>query len=171
MLTCIGLSKRTEKKPSKPAPSPRQPQAKEIHERPEEEGLLSPRVHSPHWSPTLCPHPWTPSFHTCQQPQTEPWVYDCDFTLPRTSEWDRFESLIAELDSKQADLSPPRVIRSITDLHISQTTVSYVALALILLLFCRCIIKLIEKLIAIAWYNCHKHETIVPVSCQWYCYN
>ncbi|XP_029925461.1 SAM domain-containing protein SAMSN-1b isoform X2 [Myripristis murdjan] len=122
VLTCIGLSKRTEKKPSKPAPSSRQPQAKEIHERPEEEGLWSPRVHSPHWSPTVCPHPWTPSFHTCHQPQTEPWVYDCDFTLPRTTEWDRFESLIAELDSKQADLSPPRVVRSITDLHISQTT-------------------------------------------------
>ncbi|XP_078142544.1 SAM domain-containing protein SAMSN-1b [Centroberyx gerrardi] len=111
VLTCIGLGKRTEKKNSKSAPSPLQlQQAKEIREDPEV------------WSPSGCPQPWTPSYHTCHQPRHEPWVHSFDFALPRTTEWDRFESLVEELDSKQSDPSPPREICSITDLEATRST-------------------------------------------------
>ncbi|KAM7398576.1 hypothetical protein PAMA_006467 [Pampus argenteus] len=131
-LTCIGLGKRTEKKkPSKTSPSPQQKKAKDVHEdseeekeEKEEEGFRSPRVGDHLWSPFDCSQPWTPFYHTCHQPQRELWVCGGTLTLPRATEWDRFESLIQELDGKQSDLSPPQMIRSITDLHFTQSTFS-----------------------------------------------
>ncbi|KAM7374852.1 hypothetical protein PAMP_007487 [Pampus punctatissimus] len=123
-LTCIGLGKRTEKKPSKTAPSQQQKKAKDVHEDSEEEGFRSPRVGDHLWSPFDCSQPWTPFYHTCHQPQHELRVCGGTLLLPRTTEWDRFESLIQELDGKQSDLSPPQMIRSITDLHFTQSTFS-----------------------------------------------
>ncbi|KAI3373397.1 hypothetical protein L3Q82_022009 [Scortum barcoo] len=119
MLTCIGLGRRTEKKPHKTAPSPQQ-QAKDLHEESEEEGIWSPHLGNYLWNPFECPQTWTPFYHTCQQPRHELWV--CGATLPRTSEWDRFESLIRELDSKQSDPSPPQTVCSFTDLQPPQST-------------------------------------------------
>ncbi|XP_044079475.1 SAM domain-containing protein SAMSN-1b [Siniperca chuatsi] len=111
VLTCIRLGRRTEKKPSKTAPTPQQQQqqAKDVHEDSEEEGV---------WNPLECPQPWTPFYHTCHQPRHELWV------CGGTTEWDRFESLIQELDSKQSDLSPTQTICSITDLQLSQNTLT-----------------------------------------------
>ncbi|XP_044225950.1 SAM domain-containing protein SAMSN-1b [Thunnus albacares] len=128
VLTCIGLGKRTEKKPCKTAPSPQQrrqqQQAKDVCEDSEEEGFWSPRVRDHLWSPFDCSQPWSPFYHTCQQPRHELWGCGGTLSLPRTTEWDRFESLIQELDSKQSDLSPPQMIRSITDLHLTQNTLT-----------------------------------------------
>ncbi|XP_076605890.1 SAM domain-containing protein SAMSN-1b [Chaetodon auriga] len=126
VLTCIGLGKRTEKKPSKTAPSPQQQQqAKGVHEDSEDEGGWSPRLGNYLWSPFECPQPWTPFYHTCHQPRHELWVCGGTLSLPRTTEWDRFESLIQELDSKQSDLSPPQTgCRPITDLQRSQNTLT-----------------------------------------------
>ncbi|XP_035034251.2 SAM domain-containing protein SAMSN-1b isoform X4 [Hippoglossus stenolepis] len=122
VLTCIGLGKRTEKS-SKPAASAQRQQAKE-HEDSEEEGILSPRVGTHLWSPFECPQPWTPFYHTCQQPRHELWVCGGTLSLPRTTEWDRFETLIQKLDVKQPSPSPPQMIRSITDLHLSQNAMT-----------------------------------------------
>lgn len=132
VLTCIGLGKRSEKKPSKTAPSPQQQpqQAKDIHEDSEEEGVWSPRVGNYLWNPFECPQPW-PFHHTCHQPQHELWVCGGTLSLPRTTEWDRFESLIRELDSKQSDLSPPQTICSPTDLQLPQNTVRYTLVLLL----------------------------------------
>eukprot|EP00064_Thunnus_orientalis_P015497 superscaffoldBa00002879_g15550 len=128
VLTCIGLGKRTEKKPCKTAPSPQQrrqqQQAKDVYEDSEEEGFWSPRVRDHLWSPFDCSQPWSPFYHTCQQPRHELWGCGGTLSLPRTTEWDRFESLIQELDSKQSDLSPPQMIRSITDLHLTQNALT-----------------------------------------------
>lgn len=133
MLTCIGLGKRSEKKSSKAAPSPlqQQQQAKDVHEDSEEEGVWIPQAGHYLWNPFECPQPWTPLHHTCHQPQHELIVGGGTLSLPRTTEWDRFESLIQELDSKQSDLSPPQKICSITDQQLSQNTVRC---ALVLLL-------------------------------------
>ncbi|XP_069021120.1 SAM domain-containing protein SAMSN-1-like [Embiotoca jacksoni] len=118
VLTCIGLGKRTEKEPSSPQQQ-RQQQATGLHGDTEEEDVWSPKCESLLWGPFDCPQSWT-LYHTCHQPQHGPWAGGGTLSLPRTSEWDRFESLIQELDGKLLDLSPPQMIRSITDLHLSQ---------------------------------------------------
>ncbi|GAA6218495.1 SAM domain-containing protein SAMSN-1-like [Lates japonicus] len=118
VLTCIGLGRKTERSP-KTVPSPQQQQAKD-HEYSEEEGLWSHGVGNHLWSPFECSQPWAPFYHTCHQPRHDLWVCGGTLSLPRTTEWDRFESLIQELDNKQSNLSPPQMIRSITDLHLSQ---------------------------------------------------
>lgn len=124
VLTCIGLGTRTEEKPSKTAPSPhQQQQARDVHEDSEEEGVWSPRLGNYLWSSFECPQPWPPFYHTCQQPRHELWVCGSTMSLPRATEWDRFESLIQELDSKQSDLPPPPT--TITDLQLAQNTVRY----------------------------------------------
>ncbi|XP_054481202.1 SAM domain-containing protein SAMSN-1b [Anoplopoma fimbria] len=123
VLTCIGLGKRAEKKPSMTNPSPQQQQqqlARDVHEDSEGEAVWSPQLGNYQWYPFECPQTWTPFYHTCRQPRHEPSVCGGTLSLPRTTEWDRFESLIQELDSKQSHLSPPQMIRSITDLQLSQ---------------------------------------------------
>ncbi|CAJ1064583.1 SAM domain-containing protein SAMSN-1b [Xyrichtys novacula] len=116
VLTCIGLGRRAEKPLSKTASSPQlqQHKAKNTRADSKEEGVW--------WSPFECPQPWSPFYHTCQQPQHELSVCGGTLSLPWATEWDRFESLIQELDRKQPDLSPPETIPSITDLQFSQNT-------------------------------------------------
>ncbi|AWP00519.1 putative SAM domain-containing protein SAMSN-1-like [Scophthalmus maximus] len=118
VLTCIGLGKRAEK-----SSSPQRQQAKGRDDS-EEEGIVSPRVGNHLWSPFECPQPWSPFYHTCHPPRHELWGCGGTLSLPRATEWDRFESLIQELDIKQPSLSPPQMIRSITDLHLSPNTLT-----------------------------------------------
>ncbi|XP_047463268.1 SAM domain-containing protein SAMSN-1b [Mugil cephalus] len=122
VLTCIGRGKKSEKKPSKgPLPQqPRQQQATNLHGDPEEDGAWNPSFGNHLWSPFDCPQPWSSFYHSCHQPRHELWPCEGTISLPRTTEWDRFESLIQKLDSRQSDLPAPQMIRSITDLHLSQ---------------------------------------------------
>ncbi|XP_034540076.1 SAM domain-containing protein SAMSN-1b [Notolabrus celidotus] len=119
VLTCIGLGRRTENTLSKTDSSLQlqQHKVRNIHEDSKDEGVW--------WSPFECPQPWSPFYHTCQQPQHEPRVCGGGtLSLPWATEWDRFESLIQELDRKQPDLSPPQMIPSIADLQFSQNTLT-----------------------------------------------
>ncbi|KAM6983555.1 SAM domain-containing protein SAMSN-1b isoform 2-T2 [Tautogolabrus adspersus] len=119
VLTCIGLGRRTDKTLAKTASSPQhqQQRATNDHVESKEEGVW--------WSPFECPQPWSPFYHTCQQCQHELWVCGGSLSLPWTTEWDRFESLIQELDSKQPDLCPlPQTVPSITELQFSQNTLT-----------------------------------------------
>lgn len=128
VLSCIGLGMSAENKPSTTTPSPqRQRQlTSDVYEDSEEEGLWSPR-RGYQWNPFECPQPWTPFYHTCRQPQHELPVCSGNLSLPRTTEWDRFESLIQELDRKLSDLSSPEMIRSITDRPLPPNTVRQTA--------------------------------------------
>ncbi|KAF3706757.1 SAM domain-containing protein SAMSN-1 [Channa argus] len=119
-LTCIDLGKRTVK-PCKTISSPQQLQAN-IHDESVEEGAWRSGVATRLWIPLECPQPCTLFYHTCHQARRELWVCGGTLSLPRTTEWDRFESLVQELDNKQCNPSPPQLIRSITDLHLSQNT-------------------------------------------------
>lgn len=120
MSTCIRLGMRTEKKPANTAPSlPQHQKVKDVHGDLEEEGIWSHRLGNYLWSPFDCPQPWTPFYHTCQQPQHELWVCGGTMSLPWVTEWDHFESL--ELDCRQSDLSPPPT--TITDPQLKQNTV------------------------------------------------
>ncbi|KAM6911517.1 SAM domain-containing protein SAMSN-1b [Lycodopsis pacificus] len=107
-----------------PSPQRQQQLTRDVHEDSEEEGVWSPQLGNYQWNPFECPQPWTPFYHTCRQPRHEPSVCGGTLPLPRTTEWDRFESLIQELDSKQSDLSPPEMIRFITDLPLPQNTLT-----------------------------------------------
>ncbi|XP_075957461.1 SAM domain-containing protein SAMSN-1b [Anarhichas minor] len=93
VLTCIGLGKRAENKPSMTTPSPQRQQqlTRDVHEDSEEEGVWSPQLGNYQWNPFECPQPWTPFYHTCRQPRHEPSVCGGTLPLPRTTEWDRFE--------------------------------------------------------------------------------
>ncbi|XP_056141180.1 SAM domain-containing protein SAMSN-1b [Lampris incognitus] len=121
VINCIGLGKRTTKKSTKTASSPWQGHSKGAEKDKEEEELWRPEDNSHQWIPAYPSQPWPPSYHTCHQLRHEPWIYGFDFTLPRTTEWDHFESLLEELDAKKLELSPSRVVRSITDQGISES--------------------------------------------------
>ncbi|XP_077962612.1 SAM domain-containing protein SAMSN-1b isoform X3 [Gasterosteus aculeatus] len=125
VLTCIGLGRRAENKPSMKTPSPQRQQqlTRDVHGDTEEEGLSS-YLRNDQWNPFECPQPWTPLYHTCRQPRHETPLGGGTLSLPRTPEWDRFESLIQELDSKQSDLSPSVMVRSVTDLPLPQNTLT-----------------------------------------------
>lgn len=130
VLTCIGLGTRTEKKPSKPSPSPlqqRQQEAKDVRGDSDEEGVWSPKLGNYLWSPFECPQPWSPFYHTCHQPRPELWARGT-LSLPQTTAWDRFESLIQELDRKQPDLSPPQTSCSITNLQLADKNVRHTSI-------------------------------------------
>ncbi|KAL0994369.1 hypothetical protein UPYG_G00121250 [Umbra pygmaea] len=120
VITCIRLGKKTETNTSKAA-LPQKPQ--DFIEK-TGEGPWSNGVNDHHWSPTDIPPPWDVPYHTCHRTPGEPWNYGFDFTLPRATAWDHFESLVQELDRKQtaSEFSSQRVIRSITDLDISEYT-------------------------------------------------
>lgn len=122
VLTCIGRRRKTERRLSKTAPLPQQllqQHARNLHKDPEEDEAWSTRVGNYLWSPF--DYPQTFFSQTCYQPRHGL----CE--LPQTTEWDRFETLVhwTELDRKQSGLFPPQMIRSITDLHLYQNTVSY----------------------------------------------
>ncbi|KAG7517070.1 SAM domain-containing protein SAMSN-1-like [Solea senegalensis] len=123
VLTCIGLGKRSEKSSVPPA-APQQQQQTKHHEHSEEDDMWSPKVGNYTWSPFECSQPWSPFYTDCHQPQHE--LHVCGATLPppRTTDWNRFESLMQELDVKQLDPPPPQIIHSITDPHLSQNTMT-----------------------------------------------
>ncbi|KAJ7996079.1 hypothetical protein DPEC_G00233350 [Dallia pectoralis] len=88
------------------------------------EGPWSIGFHDHPTGPGEVPPPWDQPYHTCNRPPGEPRHNGFDLTLPRATAWDHFENMVQELDSKQtpAEFSTPRIIRSITDLDISEYT-------------------------------------------------
>ncbi|XP_055082861.1 SAM domain-containing protein SAMSN-1b [Periophthalmus magnuspinnatus] len=111
VLTCIGLGKK-QKNPSAPSPSLLQPNLS--HEHPEE------RVWSPLQTPCeLCrpPQSCPETSHTFTH---ERWECSSALSLPRTAAWDRFETLIQELDIREPEPCLHRMARSITDLDFHQ---------------------------------------------------
>ncbi|XP_061754150.1 SAM domain-containing protein SAMSN-1b isoform X1 [Nerophis ophidion] len=98
VLTCVGLGKRAEKTSCESDQRMQQQEVKSLQEDVKKDGV---------WSPTNCSQPWPPLYHTCHQPGHDLWVCDGNLLLPRATEWDRFESLIQELDRKESHhLSP-----------------------------------------------------------------
>ncbi|KAK2828870.1 hypothetical protein Q5P01_019904 [Channa striata] len=118
VLTCINLGRRTVK-PWKTISPPQQLQAKNREESEEEDAWRSGAA-APLWNPFECPRPCALFYHSCHQARHELWVCGGTLSLPRVTEWDRFESLVQELDYRHCNPSPPQLIRSITDLQLSQ---------------------------------------------------
>ncbi|MEQ2237065.1 hypothetical protein ILYODFUR_019223, partial [Ilyodon furcidens] len=125
-LTCISLSRRTEKSSSE-AVSPSHPHqlqqnTRNSHEDPTERGFWSPKMGHYRWKPFECPEAW-PFQHTCHQVPHQLCTHSGNSSSPPwNSDWNRFESLIQELDQKQSDLSLSQMIRSLTDMQCSENT-------------------------------------------------
>ncbi|XP_061904391.1 SAM domain-containing protein SAMSN-1b isoform X2 [Entelurus aequoreus] len=100
VLTCVGLGRRAEKNSRESDQQMQQQEVKSLHEDEKKDDV---------WSPTNCSQPWPPLYHTCHQPGCDLWVCDGNLLLPRATEWDRFESLIQELDRKESHHLSPEV--------------------------------------------------------------
>lgn len=108
VLTCISLSRRTEKSSSKACAAPQLQQNTRItHEDPTEGGFWSPKMQHHRWKPFECPHTYQQAPHELSTHNGNTSSHDWN------SEWDRFESLIQELERKQSDLSLSQVIHSL----------------------------------------------------------
>ncbi|KAK7904247.1 hypothetical protein WMY93_016854 [Mugilogobius chulae] len=114
VLTCIGLGKR-EKTSSVTLTSTQQSDSLS-QEHSEVETV---------WSPLESPcELWSPQYQSCPEPahifRHELWECGSALSLPRSADWDRFENLIQEMDSKEPDPCLPHLVRSITDLDFHQ---------------------------------------------------
>ncbi|XP_055370624.1 SAM domain-containing protein SAMSN-1b isoform X2 [Betta splendens] len=122
VLTRVFNLGRTAKKLCENAPSPQKKRPKN-HKASEEEESWRPCV--PHHLPNMfeCPQPWTPLYHTCHQARHELWGCSGALSLPQATQWDDFETLMQQLDSKGCSPAP-QMVRSITDLHLCQNTLT-----------------------------------------------
>lgn len=123
VITCIGLSKKSEKKHRKE--SNLQCETGNEKDITEMEGLWSPGHFHHHWSSMDACSFWESSYHTCHRSTADPWLYNINFTLPRGTDRHRYEELIHDLDLLRMEYPPLRVIRSFTDLDMTNTMVSY----------------------------------------------
>ncbi|GAA6065730.1 SAM domain-containing protein SAMSN-1b isoform X1, partial [Tachysurus ichikawai] len=87
----------------------------------ETEGLWNPGHFHNHWSSTDACSFWELSYHTCHRPTANPWLHNVNFTLPRGTDRHRYEELIHDLDLLRMEYPPLRVIRSFTDLDMTDT--------------------------------------------------
>ncbi|XP_049598436.1 SAM domain-containing protein SAMSN-1b [Syngnathus scovelli] len=110
MLTCIGLGKRTEKKSSGDA------QQEEV--KTPNENLRTKCV----WNPSDCSQACSPFYSTCHHlPGHEPpWLCGSNLLLSQATQWERFESLIRELDRKELEFSSATIADSTTDIQPTQ---------------------------------------------------
>lgn len=136
VITCIGLGKKPERKAGKDL-SVQQKQQQQQGKEPstldmdfDMEALWGPRLHHQHqWnSMEISPMPWDNTYHTCHRARADPHLYSFDFTLPRGTGWDRYESLFQELDHGRGGwgdkTTPQRVTHSVAHLEMTNGTVS-----------------------------------------------
>ncbi|XP_077596194.1 SAM domain-containing protein SAMSN-1b isoform X3 [Stigmatopora nigra] len=116
VLSCISLGKKVEKKSSQMDQQSQQDEVNNCSEDLKREGV---------WSPIDCSQPCSPYNYTCGQPGQEPWVCGGNLLLPRATEWDRFESLIQELDRKEADLPSTTITDSSTETQSPEKSTKY----------------------------------------------
>lgn len=122
VITCIGLSKKPEKKLGKA--SHQQSEAGNKKDVAEMEDLWSPGHLHHQWSSMDACSFWELSHHTCYRPTAELLLYNVNFTLPRGTDRHRYEELFHDLDVPRMEYPPLRVIRSSTDLDMTHTVVS-----------------------------------------------
>ncbi|XP_058268333.1 uncharacterized protein LOC131367114 isoform X2 [Hemibagrus wyckioides] len=119
VITCIGLSKKPEKKFRKESSQQSEPgNERDIKET---VGLWNPGHFHHHWSSMDTCSFWESSYHTCHRPTADPWLYNVNFTLPRGTDRHRYEELINDLDLLRKEYPPLRVIHSFTDLDMTDT--------------------------------------------------
>lgn len=120
VFTCIGLGKRTEKSSrSDQQQQQQQQEVKNLHVDLKTEVVQN----------TIdCSQPHLPFYHTCHQPGHKMGVCEGNLVLPQATEWDRFESLIQELDRKESDLPPTTFAASTKDIQSTEDKVRFKAI-------------------------------------------
>lgn len=117
VITCLGLSKRPEKKLGKESNQQSEPENET--DMTEIEDMWSPGHLHHHWNSMDACSFWESSYHTCHRPTAEPWLYNVNCTLPR--EPDRHQH---DLDILRMEYPPLRVICSFADLDVTNPMVS-----------------------------------------------
>lgn len=116
VITCISLTKKAEKKPTKqPPPSQQSLQEKNV-DTTETEGSWSPGLFQEYWSPVAYSPAWDTSTHTCHRSTAEQVMYNFNFTLPRDTDWDKYEELFHRLDPYKRDQQARWITHSVMDL-------------------------------------------------------
>ncbi|KAL0182967.1 hypothetical protein M9458_022342, partial [Cirrhinus mrigala] len=89
VITCISLTKKAEKKPTRA--STRQCQQDKDVDTVETEASWSPGLFQEYWSPMA----YSPAWDTSTAEQV---MYNFNFTLPRDTDWEKYEELFHRLD-------------------------------------------------------------------------
>ncbi|XP_051542417.1 uncharacterized protein LOC127434030 [Myxocyprinus asiaticus] len=122
VITCISLTKKTEKKPARgstrqPLQSQQPQQEKEVDIM-ETESSWSPGLFQEYWNPMSYSPAWDTYSHTCHRSTAEQIMYNFNFTLPRDTDWDKYEELFHQLDPYKRDQQARWITHSVMDLDI-----------------------------------------------------
>ncbi|XP_052423814.1 uncharacterized protein LOC127966686 [Carassius gibelio] len=117
VITCINLTKKAEKKHTRASTQQSQQplQDKDI-DRAETEASWSPGLFQEYWSPMAYSPAWDTSTHTCHRSTAEQVMYNFNFTLPRDTDWEKYEELFHRLDPYKREQQDRWITHSVTDL-------------------------------------------------------
>ncbi|XP_055063875.2 SAM domain-containing protein SAMSN-1b isoform X1 [Misgurnus anguillicaudatus] len=121
VITCISLTKKTEKKPTtcstRHSQQSQKPlQRKDVHKP---EASWSPGLFQEYWSPIIYSPAWDTATHTCHRSTAEQVMYNFNFTLPRATDWDKYEELFHQLDPYKRDQQARWITHSVIDLDMA----------------------------------------------------
>ncbi|KAL1266351.1 hypothetical protein QQF64_002026 [Cirrhinus molitorella] len=117
VITCISLTKKAEKKPTRASTQQSQQplQDKDI-DTAQTEGSWSPGLFQEYWSPMAYSPAWDTSMHTCHRSTAEQVMYNFNFTLPRDTDWEKYEELFHRLDPYKREQQDRWITHSVMDL-------------------------------------------------------
>ncbi|KTF76928.1 hypothetical protein cypCar_00015381, partial [Cyprinus carpio] len=117
VITCINLTKKAEKKHTRASTrQSQQPLQDKDTDAAETEGSWSPGLFQEYWSPMVFSPAWDTSTHTCHRSTAEQVMYNFNFTLPRDTDWEKYEELFHRLDPYKRDQQDRWITHSVMDL-------------------------------------------------------
>ncbi|XP_016112068.1 SAM and SH3 domain-containing protein 1-like isoform X1 [Sinocyclocheilus grahami] len=116
VITCISLTKKAEKKHSRASKRQSQQPLQDKDDNAETEGSWSPGLSQEYWSPMAYSPAWDMSTHTCHRSTAEHVMYNFNFTLPRDTDWEKYEELFHRLDPYKRDQQDRWITHSVMDL-------------------------------------------------------
>uniref|UniRef100_A0A8C2IGG6 SAM domain, SH3 domain and nuclear localisation signals 1b n=1 Tax=Cyprinus carpio TaxID=7962 RepID=A0A8C2IGG6_CYPCA len=117
VITCINLTKKGEKKHTRASTrQSQQPLQDRDIDAAETEGSWSPGLFQEYWSPMVFSPAWDTSTHTCHRSTAEQVMYNFNFTLPRDTDWEKYEELFHRLDPYKRDQQDRWITHSVMDL-------------------------------------------------------
>uniref|UniRef100_A0A8C2JTA1 SAM domain, SH3 domain and nuclear localisation signals 1b n=1 Tax=Cyprinus carpio TaxID=7962 RepID=A0A8C2JTA1_CYPCA len=116
VITCISLTKKAEKKHTRASTRQSQQPLQDKDDNTETEGSWSPGLFQEYWSPMAYSPAWDTSTHTCHRSTAEQVMYNFNFTLPRDTDWEKYEELFHRLDPYKRDQHERWITHSVMDL-------------------------------------------------------
>ncbi|XP_043085207.1 uncharacterized protein LOC122331779 [Puntigrus tetrazona] len=112
VITCINLTKKAEKKHTRASTQ----QSQQPLQDKDVEGSCGPGLFQEYWSPVAYSPAWDTSTHTCHRSTAEQVMYNFNFTLPRDTDWEKYEELFHRLDPYKRDQQDRWITHSVMDL-------------------------------------------------------